>query len=69
MDLADKKERVSRLAFFERPPIISDRPYVWSPDGKWLAYVPVGENQFKNVHVVAVMVARTAGEFSRKRFQ
>ena len=38
----------------ERPPIIADRPYVWSPDSKWLAYALVGENQFKNVHVVAV---------------
>ena len=54
MDLADKKERVVATAFFERPPIVSDRPYVWSPDGKWLAYVPVGENQFKNVHIVSV---------------
>src|SRR6185436_13458495 len=33
---------------------ISDRPFAWSPDGKWLAYVPVGENQFKNVNVVSV---------------
>jgi C-terminal processing protease CtpA/Prc len=32
----------------------SDRPFVWSPDGKWIAYVPIAENQFKNVNVVAV---------------
>src|SRR4029078_8342809 len=25
-----------------------------SRDGKWLAYVPVGENQFKNVNVVSL---------------
>ena len=53
MDMADKKERVVVTAFFERPPIIADRPFVWSPDSKWLAYVPVGENQFKNVHIVS----------------
>ena len=53
MDMADKKERVVVTAFFERPPIIADRPYVWSPDSKWLAYVPVSENQFKNVHIAA----------------
>jgi tricorn protease len=52
MDVADKKERVVVTAFFERPPIVADRPYVWSPDGKWLAYIPVSENQFKNVHLV-----------------
>jgi len=53
IDMADKKERVVVTAFFERPPIVADRPYVWSPDSKWLAYVPVGENQFKNLHIVA----------------
>src|SRR5687767_4015747 len=53
LDMADKKERVVVTAFFERPPIIADRPFVWSPDSKWLAYVPVGENQFKNVHIAA----------------
>jgi len=54
LNLADKKERVVVSAFFERPPLISDRPYVWSPDGRWLAYVPVADNQFKNVNIVAV---------------
>ena len=53
MDMADKKERVVVSAFFERPPIVADRPYVWSPDSKWLAYVPVSANQFKNLHIVA----------------
>ncbi|HKU76318.1 MAG TPA: S41 family peptidase [Pyrinomonadaceae bacterium] len=54
MDVGAKTERVVKTAIFERPPIISDRPFAWSPDGKWLAFVPVGENQFKNVNVVAV---------------
>jgi tricorn protease len=54
MDMAAKSDRLVTSAIFERPPLISDRPFVWSPDGKWLAYVPVAENQFKNVHVVSV---------------
>lgn len=54
IDVAAKTERVVKTAIFERPPIISDRPFAWSPDGKWLAYVPVGENLFKNVNVVSV---------------
>lgn len=54
MDMAAKTDRLVKTAIFERPPLISDRPFVWSPDGKWLAYVPVAENQFKNVHVVSV---------------
>ena len=53
MDVAAKTDRVVATGFFERPPLISDRPFVWSPDGKWLAYTPVGDNQFKNVHVVS----------------
>ncbi len=54
LDLANKQERVVVSAFFERPPIIADRPFVWSPDGKWLAYVPVSDNQFKNLHIASV---------------
>jgi Tol biopolymer transport system component/C-terminal processing protease CtpA/Prc len=51
LDLSDKKERVVATDIFERPPIIADRPFVWSPDSKWLAYVSVGSNQFKNVSI------------------
>ena len=54
MDVAAKTDRVVKTAIFERPPLGSDRPFVWSPDGKWIAYVPIAENQFKNVNVVAV---------------
>ncbi|HKR13460.1 MAG TPA: S41 family peptidase [Pyrinomonadaceae bacterium] len=54
LDVANKQERVVVTAFFERPPMIADRPFVWSPDGKWLAYVPVSENQFKNLHIAPV---------------
>lgn len=54
LDVASKQERLVVTAFFERPPIIADRPFVWSPDGKWLAYAPVGENYFKNLHLVPV---------------
>jgi Tol biopolymer transport system component/C-terminal processing protease CtpA/Prc len=54
MDVAAKTDRVLKTAIFERPPLGSDRPFVWSPDGKWIAYVPVAENQFKNVNVVSV---------------
>src|SRR5215213_7840116 len=54
MDVAAKADRVVKTAIFERPPLGSDCPFVWSPDGKWIAYVPMAENQFKNVNVVAV---------------
>jgi tricorn protease len=54
MDMAAKTDRVVTTAIFERPPLGSDRPFVWSPDSKWIAYVPIAENQFKNVNVIAV---------------
>jgi len=63
MDVAAKTDRVVKTAIFERPPLTSDRPFVWSPDGKWLAYVPLSENQFKNVNVVSVD-ASTSGPAS-----
>jgi Tol biopolymer transport system component/C-terminal processing protease CtpA/Prc len=54
LDVAAKTERVAASAYFERAPLISDRPFVWSPDSKWLAYLPVGDNQFKNLNIVSV---------------
>jgi tricorn protease len=54
LDMANKQERIVVTAFFDRPPMIADRPFVWSPDGKWLAYVPVGDNLFKNLHIAPV---------------
>jgi tricorn protease len=54
LDLAAKRERVAASGAFEKPPFISDRPFVWSPDSKWLAFMPVGDSQFKNVYVVPV---------------
>lgn len=54
LDVATKTERVVVNAHFERAPLISERPFVWSPDSKWLAYVPVADNQFKNLNIVPV---------------
>ncbi len=46
-----KKEHLVANAHLERPPLSSDRPFAWSPDSKWIAYVPVGDKSFKNVFV------------------
>lgn len=54
MDLETKKDRSIARAQLERPPLNSDRPFVWSPDNKWIAYMPVGEKLFKNVYVAPV---------------
>lgn len=52
MDADSKQERSIARAQLERPPLNSDRPFVWSPDSKWIAYMPVGDKLFKNVFVV-----------------
>src|SRR5688572_15898011 len=54
IDADSKQERSLVRARLQRPPLNSDRPYVWSPDSKWIAYMPVGEKLFKNVFVVPV---------------
>jgi tricorn protease len=54
LDLDSKKDRSVAKAHLERPPLSSDRPFVWSPDSKWIAYMPVGDKLFKNAFVVAV---------------
>ena len=54
MDLDSKKDRSIARAQLERPPLNSDRAFVWSPDSKWIAFMPVGDKLFKNVHVVPV---------------
>jgi tricorn protease len=53
LDVDSKKDRGVAKAHLERPPLSSDRPFVWSPDSKWIAYLPVGDKLFKNVFVVA----------------
>src|SRR5436190_2910340 len=59
MDVIEKRDRVVTSGIFERPPIIADKPYTWSPDSKWIAYVPVGDNQFKNVSLVEVETGKS----------
>ena len=52
LDVEAKQERLLATAWFDQPPIISERPFVWSPDSRWLAYVPIGPRLFRNVTVV-----------------
>ena len=53
-EIESKTERSVAKAHLESPPLSSDRPYAWSPDSKWIAYVPVGDKLFKNVYVAPV---------------
>ncbi|HYP13127.1 MAG TPA: S41 family peptidase [Bryobacteraceae bacterium] len=53
-DPATKQERQVAAARFGRPPLDEDRPFVWSPDSKWLAFSQRGDKQFRNIAVVNV---------------
>ena len=52
IDLDSKQERQLATGVFERPPVGSTRPYVWSPDNKWIAFASAGPKSFTNVSVV-----------------
>jgi tricorn protease len=54
LDVEKKEERVVAAGAFWRPPLNSDRPFVWSPDNRWLAYMPSGQKLFRNAHVARV---------------
>src|SRR5436190_23008341 len=43
IEVDSKRERTVARAQLERPPLGSDVPFTWSPDSKWIAYMPVGE--------------------------
>lgn len=36
------------------PPLDSERPFVWSPDSRWIAYLAYGPRLFRNAEVVSV---------------
>jgi Tol biopolymer transport system component/C-terminal processing protease CtpA/Prc len=53
IDLNTKQERLLATASLGRPPLFSERPFSWSPDSRWIAFMPSGGKLFKNVYVVA----------------
>ncbi|MEW6130202.1 MAG: LpqB family beta-propeller domain-containing protein [Acidobacteriota bacterium] len=52
IDLESKQERELATGFLDRPPFDPDRPIIWSPDSRWIAFMNVGERAFKNIQVV-----------------
>jgi Tol biopolymer transport system component/C-terminal processing protease CtpA/Prc len=57
IDLESKQERVIAEGLFGRPPFDPFRAFVWSPDGKWIAYTSIGERAFSNVYIANVAEA------------
>lgn len=54
MDLESKQQRILASGHFGRPPFETEGPLVWSPDGKWLAYIDISANLFRNIWAVPV---------------
>ena len=52
MDTASKAVRTAVKVLLDRPPVGSDRPFDWSPDSKWIAYLGYGEHRLRNAFVV-----------------
>jgi tricorn protease len=52
LDLATKKERRLAEALLDSPPLGSPRPYEWSPDSRFLAYLSYGSRLFRNAWMV-----------------
>lgn len=52
LDLATGKDRRLAQVLLDNPPLGSHRPFVWSPDGRWIAVFGYGERMFRNVLLV-----------------
>ncbi|HEY0139775.1 MAG TPA: DPP IV N-terminal domain-containing protein [Thermoanaerobaculia bacterium] len=52
LDLASRNVRSVAKALFDTPPLGSDKPFDWSPDSQWIAYLAYDPSYFRNAHVV-----------------
>ena len=62
MDPETKRERLLATGSLDRPPLGSDRPFTWSPDSKWIAYLSIGEKDFRNLMIVPASGAEGSPE-------
>jgi tricorn protease len=53
LDVATKQISTIAKGSFDAPPLGSSRPFEWSPDSKWIAYLSYGADRFRNAYVVS----------------
>jgi dipeptidyl aminopeptidase/acylaminoacyl peptidase len=63
IDLASKQERL--LAEGRFGDALGAETPTWSPDGKWIAVLAIGDRSFTNVHLAPVAGGAEAGELPR----
>jgi tricorn protease len=51
-DVAAHNERLVATSIFGRPPFLSERPIVWSPDGRYIGFLGAGTKLMVNAYVV-----------------
>src|SRR3954468_15198374 len=51
-DVATHNERLVATSIFGRPPFLSERPIVWSPDGRYIGFLGAGTKLMVNAYVV-----------------
>src|SRR5581483_5047678 len=54
LDLATNQERTIASGRLDRAPFLSDQPFDFSPDSRYIAYLDYGANTFRNVRIVPV---------------
>ncbi|HEX7794854.1 MAG TPA: LpqB family beta-propeller domain-containing protein, partial [Vicinamibacterales bacterium] len=54
IDPASMQEKLVATGVFDTPPFGGDRPFVWSPDSRYLAYFTIGAKAFSNVYVASL---------------
>ncbi len=54
LDLATGKDRRLAEVLLDSPPLGSDRPFAWSPDGRWIAVLEYGARMFRNVLLISL---------------
>ncbi len=54
LDLATSAVHVIATGLLDRPPFLAERPFDWSPDGRWIAYLDYGPGMFRNAWIVPV---------------
>jgi tricorn protease len=64
VDLATNQQRTIASGRLDRAPFLSDQPFDFSPDSRFIAYLDYGANTFRNINIVPV----TGGESKTASF-
>jgi tricorn protease len=62
LDLATGKHRRLAELLLDNPPLGTDRPFAWSPDGRWIAVLDYGARMFRNILLVPIAGDQPGGE-------